>query len=349
MNDTLKKCLDDLEDRIDLLGEAALRKDWENFASGQLTGDVFSPKRNRPNLAGVNWPQISINAALNDLDLMALSQYGYCSEQLARADGSLLNVRCNYGTSIIPLLFGAEAFIMDEASNTLPGSRPLADPSAIRKIIAAGVPDLKAGFGERVFEMGDYFAQIAHQYPKIGRSVSVFHPDLQGPIDICELIWGSSLFIAIYDEPDLVHELLALIVETYIAFMRTWEKMIPFETEFNSHWGMLFRGKIMLRDDSATNFSRKMFEKFILPYDQRLMDEFGGAIHFCGKGDHFISSLSSLRGLHAINVSQPELNDMEKIYQNTVDKGIFLIGLNRAAAEKAVAEGRNLRGKVHCY
>ena len=105
----------------------------------------------------------------------------------------------------------------------------------------------------------------------------------------------------------------------------------------------------MLRDDSATNFSRKMFEKFILPYDQRLLDEFGGAVHFCGKGDHFISSLSTLRGLHAVNVSQPELNDMEKIYQHTVDKGILLIGLRRDAAEKAVAEGRNLRGKVNCY
>ncbi len=34
--------------------------------------------------------------------------------------------------------------------------------------------------------MGDYIAKIAHQYPKIGRSVSVFHPDLQGPMDICE-------------------------------------------------------------------------------------------------------------------------------------------------------------------
>jgi hypothetical protein len=349
MNDILKKCLDDLEDRIDLPEEAALLQEWKNFASGQFTGGFFSPKRSRLKLAGVNWPKISVNAALNDFDLMALSQYGYCSEQLARADGSLLNVRCNYGTSIIPLLFGAEAFIMDEASNTLPGSRPVADQSAIRKIIAAGIPDLKAGFGERVFEMGDYFAKISHQYPKIGRTVSAFHPDLQGPIDICELLWGSAIFTAIYDEPDLVHELLALVVETYIAFMRAWEKIIPFDPEFNSHWSMLFRGKIMLRDDSATNFSRKMFEKFILPYDQRLLDEFGGAVHFCGKGDHLINSLSTLRGLHAVNVSQPELNDMEKIYQHTVDKGIFLIGLNREAAEKAVAAGRNLRGKVHCY
>ena len=86
-----------------------------------------------------------------------------------------------------------------------------------------------------------------------------------------------------------------------------------------------------------------------MPYDQRLLDEFGGgAIHFCGKGDQFINPLSTLQGLHAVNVSQPELNNMEKVFQHTVDKGINLIGLKYEAAEKAVVEGRDLRGRVHC-
>lgn len=106
----------------------------------------------------------------------------------------------------------------------------------------------------------------------------------------------------------------------------------------------------MLRDDSATNFSRKMCEKFIIPHDQRLLNEFGGgAIHFCGKGDHFINSLATLQGLHAINVTQPELNDMEKIYQHTVDKGIHLLGIKYAEGEKAVLEGRDLHGLLNCF
>ncbi len=349
MKDILKKCLDDLEGRIDLREEEALLQDWKIFATGRFTGSIFSPKRSRPNPSGVEWPYISINAALDDFDSMALQQFGLCSDQLTAASGSLLNVRCNYGTSIIPLLFGTEVFIMDEALNTLPGSRPLIDLSAIRKVITAGIPDLKSGFGERVFEMGEYFTQISSQYPKIGQTISVYHPDLQGPMDICELLWGSSIFTAVYDEPEMVQDLLELVVETYISFMRAWEKIIPFDAEFNSHWGMLFRGKIMLRDDSATNFSRKMCDQFIIPYDQRLLNEFsGGAIHFCGKGDHFINTLGTLQGLYAINISQPELNDMEKIYQHTVDKGIHLLGLDYAAGKKAVREGRNLHGLVNC-
>ena len=83
-------------------------------------------------------------------------------------------------------------------------------------------------------------------------------------------------------------------------------------------------------------------------YDQRLLDEFcGGAVHFCGKGDHYIASLSDMPGVYAVQLSQPEYNDMEAVYANTVDKGIALIGLPRAAAEAALARGRPLHGRVH--
>jgi hypothetical protein len=96
------------------------------------------------------------------------------------------------------------------------------------------------------------------------------------------------------------------------------------------------------------NLSPRMVREFATPYDQRLLDEFGGgAIHFCGRGDHYIEGLGALRGLHAINLSQPGLNDMEKIFTNTVDRGINLIGLDREAAEAALGRGRDLRGRVH--
>ena len=155
-------------------------------------------------------------------------------------------------------------------------------------------------------------------------------------MDICELVWGSRLFLDVVDHPEMVHDFLALVTETYTAYMRAWKKVIPFQTDGNVHWGMLHKGTIMLRDDSGTNFSRRMYEKFILPYDQRLLNEFGGgAIHFCGKGDHFITLLGEMHGLHAVQLSQPHLNDMSKVYQHTVDRGIKLIGLGRSAAENA--------------
>jgi uroporphyrinogen-III decarboxylase len=178
--------------------------------------------------------------------------------------------------------------------------------------------------------------------------VHLYHPDLQGPIDICELLWGSSIFYAFIDTPDMVKALLELVTETYIQFMRAWNALEPYNGQWNMHGGALQRGRIMLRDDSAMNLSPAMFTEFIEPYDRRLLAEFGGgSIHFCGRGDHYIQAMSNIPNLYAINLTQPELNDMEVIYQHTVDKGICLLGLERKAAETALAAGRNLHGKIH--
>jgi len=349
MNSTLERCLEDLEARIDPQEEDRLFQSWLDFIHGRCHTPIFHPKRVHPSKTKTDWPEVSINSTLGDFDQMALQQYRLCSQQLEQADGNLLNVRCNYGTSIIPLLFGVQPFLMEESANTLPISHPLNNLDVIQTLIKQGVPDLTKGYGERVFAMGEYFKQIGQKFPKIGKYVHVYHPDLQGPMDICELVWGSRLFLDVIDHPEIVHTFLDLVCETYTAFMRAWEQVVPFQSEGNVHWGMLHQGTIMLRDDSGTNFSRRMYEKFILPYDQRLLDEFsGGAIHFCGKGDHFISLLGEMQGLHAIQLSQPHLNDMPKVYQHTIDKGIQLIGLGEQAALEAIEAGIDLKGRVHC-
>ena len=147
MNDTLKRCLDDLEARLDPQEEDAILQAWRDFSEDRFRGDIFSPRRSRPNPPKVEWPHVSINTALGDFDQMALQQFGGCSQTLADAGGAVLNVRCNYGSSIAPLLFGVEVFVMDEELETLPTSRPLNDKAAIRRLIDAGVPDLSTGYG----------------------------------------------------------------------------------------------------------------------------------------------------------------------------------------------------------
>lgn len=348
MNDLLKRCLDDLEERIDPAEEERLLGQWHAFVHGRHTGNLFAPRRSRPSPPRVEWPEVGVNAALEDYDAMALQQFGAVSDVLARGDGAVLSVRCNYGSSIVPLLFGVRPFIMDEALNTLPTSEPLNDVDAIRRLIDAGVPDLATGFGSRVLEMGHRYVEIARAYPRIGRYVYIYHPDLQGPMDICEVVWGSTVFLALYETPDLVKAFLELACETYNAYLRAWLQIVPFREGANSHWGYLHRGNIMLRDDSAMNLSPAMFDEFVRPYDQRLLHEFGGgAIHFCGRGDHYMPSMAEMEGLYAINLSQPHLNDMERIYRHTVDAGLVIVGLSREAAQAALDAGRDLHGLVH--
>jgi hypothetical protein len=343
--------LQDLEERIDADEEERLLREWRDFAGGRTTQGAFFPRRLKKSPPRLAWPAISINRTLDDMDAMLLAQYRGCSDTLSGENGTLMCVRSNYGTGIMPLLFGAELFVMEERLNTLPTAKAAhAGHAALRALAGQGVPDIRQGFGARVLEAGARFRKVAQRYPKIGRYVHIYHPDLQGPMDVCEMVWGSSIFLDIYDQPDLVKQLLGVITETYIVFMNAWQQVVPFESPDNVHWGMRHRGNLMLRDDSAMNFSPEMFAEFIGPYDQRLLDEFGGgAIHFCGKGDHYIHHIGAMRGVYAINLSQPEYNDMETIYCHTVDRDIRLVGLPKTAADQAAAQGRDLRGRAQAW
>jgi hypothetical protein len=347
----IKPFLQDLETRLDPAVEDELMAQWRGFSTGQFRGDLFLPQRARKAPAGVFWPPVRVNEALADFDRMLLQQLAGCSAALAAGSGALLDVRCNYGSSILPSVFGVKLFIMDDSYNTLPTSETVeGGTDGIRRLLDAGVPDFTQGFGPRVFEMGRRFIAALADYPKLRKYVHIYHPDLQGPMDVSEVLWGSGMFVELLDNPTLVHRLLALIVESYTAFLRRWQQIVPpMPGDLDSHWSMMHGGHIMLRDDSAMNLSPAMFDEFIAPYKQRLLDSFGGgAEHFCGRGDHYIERMCGLRHLHAIAMSQPDWNEMETIYRHTVDRGIKLIGLARAAADLALARGRNLHGQVHC-
>lgn len=347
----IEKYLEDLENRIDPAVEDDLYFQWRSFWEGTVKDEIFIPRRKKKSPTAVKWPEISINSTLNNYELMALQQFKGCSDILADGTGYLLNIRCNYGTGIIPSLFGAEMFVMDEKLNTLPTTKPLqGGEKKIVEIIGRGVPSVRGGLGIKVFEMAERFIEMMKDYPKVQKYVKIYHPDIQGPMDICELLYGSSLFIALIDKTELIHNLLNLITETYKLFMEEWVKFVPFENNYSTHWSMLIKGNIMLRDDSAMNLSPEMFDEFIKPYDGRLLKIFnGGGIHFCGRGDHYIEKLSEIEGVYAINMSQPGYNDMEKILKNTVDKGIKIIGLSRETSEELKKKGRDLKKSIQSF
>ena len=64
-------------------------------------------------------------------------------------------------------------------------------------------------------------------------------------------------------------------------------------------------------------------------------------MHFCGRGDHFIERLAKLEGLNGINMSQPHLNDMDKVFAATIDKGLHL-SLSTPSFDIGKHDGSNL-------
>ncbi len=344
--------LEELEARIDPAVEDDLRQQWLTFLEGRGTDPIFTPARQRKAPATLAWPSITVNQAMADQRAMALQQLRGLSDTLEAGSGQMLCVRCNYGVGILPTLFGARLFMMEDEQNCLPNVWPLDGGIAgIRRALEAGVPGFRQGLGEKVLTMGAFFNELIAPYPNLRRHLHIYHPDLQGPMDICELLWGSSIFTDMIDQPETVHAMLALIVETYTRFLREWLRIVPpLSGAHDAHWGLYHKGHIMLRDDSAMNLSPPMFREFIFPYDQQLITAFGGGcVHFCGRGSHYIAILSTMQGLNGINMSQPDYNDMEAIYTHTVDKGIPLLGFNRQFAQTALAAGRDLNHLVHCW
>jgi len=278
---------------------------------------------------------------------MLLQQFGAVSGVLARGGDKALGVRCNYGVGIMASQLGCDVVEMPREQGNTPTARPLGGMDAIEAAIQNGMPDLRAGQGADVFDTGERFLEAMQRYPVLGRWVALYHPDAQGPIDNAELAWGSDIFLAFYDCPERVHAFLDLMTEHYIAFMRKWFDMVPPRGETSTHWVLKQRGQIMLRDDSLMNLPPDICNEFIRDREERCLLEFGGgAIHYCGRGDHYIEPMSGIKGLTGVNLSQPHLNDMPRIYANTIDKGIPLLGFSHEWASKAA---RPLLGRVHVY
>ncbi|MBN1942119.1 MAG: hypothetical protein JW849_02385 [Phycisphaerae bacterium] len=347
---TLTRCMDDLAARIDPAEESAIHSAWVNFLDGRCGEEFFVPPARTPRPPKIDWPDVLLNDAIEDYELMLLSQFRIASDELTAGSSNCLGVRCNYGSGILPTLFGCDLFIMPRETDTLPTAVPLHDREKIQAVFDAGVPDFRAGLGEKVLHCVEQFQAVFEKYPILKEYVALYHPDWQGPIDIAEVVWGSEIFYAIFDEPDFVRSFLDLMTQTYAQSARAWFTRVPPTSNGQpaTHWQVMHKGTLVLREDSLMNLSPETYVDLIRPLDQALFDEFGGgAIHYCGRGEHFIPAMCEMKGLHGMNLSQPDMNDMEVIYQNTVDKGIPLLGLDRQEVDRAVKAGRPLRGWVH--
>ncbi|MBQ7293159.1 MAG: hypothetical protein IJW79_05400 [Clostridia bacterium] len=340
--------LEDIERRIDPETEEDFVKQWEDFLYDRFEMDIFTPVRKKINPPATDMEDININDAVEDYDLMLRSELIKVSKSLASKSNSLA-VRANYGTGILSSLFGAEIFVMPREQNTLPTTKPFNDTAKIEKMIEKGIPDLNNGFGKKVFEFGELCAETFAKYPKISKYLKVYHPDLQGPLDICELLWGGEMFYAMYDEPELVHSMLSLVTETYTAFLNKWYELFPCDSYMNPHWNTIWhRGKIFLRCDSAMNLSPELYKEFANPYDAVLLERFdGGAMHFCGRGDHYIETLCDTPKLYGINLGQPLHNDMEKIFANSVDKEIKILGFSKKILETLGKREKGYNRSLH--
>ncbi len=293
--------LSDLEDKLDV-GHLEQVRQRQTQALQFGRPDSLPLRIDCPDDTFARYPYAE---AFADMAKMLVNELAGLCASAALQDDAWPMIRANYGVGTLPSLFGTTCRIL---GNQLPWVDPLNDTEAIRRLVRQGVPNLTAGLGQRVLDTQAYYLEQLAPWPKCRSLIRLYHPDLQGPFDVAHLIWGTEIYYALTDEPELVHAFLDLVTETYIQFMRAAKVMISdeFAGGLVGHWGSIYRGRVVLRNDTAVNLSREHYETFVRPYDQKILDAFGaGSIHYCGRADQWVFQMIECRQLGGLNFGQP--------------------------------------------
>jgi hypothetical protein len=94
--------------------------------------------------------------------------------------------------------------------------------------------------------------------------------------------------------------------------------------EQDGHWSCL--GGLCVRNDSSITLSGRQYADFVKPHDRRLLQPWGGFIHFCGKGHQWLDEMLDIPGLRGLNISQGEFYDLEQVFGMCEAAGVAIVG-----------------------
>jgi len=243
--------------------------------------------------------------------------YGHLEEIADCAQNTFdapLCLRPNFGTVFIPSMFGLKYKV---PKDTFAWITSHLGKDEIRGF---NFPDLdKTDLMKRAIGYIQFFKE------KLPEWIHVYLPDTIGPFEIAHAVYGDNLFCDIYDDPSFVHYLLELCTDVYIQVTERLKKIIGEEKKNCYHGHALSRGIYMknggtrISEDSATLISPRHIDKFVIPYDEKALEAFGGGfIHFCGKNDYLLASFLNLDDVRAINLGNPEMYNFDITMQRFV-------------------------------
>lgn len=219
-----------------------------------------------------------------------------------------LQIRANYGNGVIASLFGSKVCRVED---NFPWTEEVG-PERATAWLDRGLPDLETGIYPQVADTMAYYREALAPYPRCRSAIHITQPDLQGPFDIAMQLWGGGILTALYDRPEVVQEFLDLVAETYIKVCRAISALSTqsIGRGFNClHWSVI-KGNCLIKDDSSTLLSARMYTDFIQPANEQVLTGLGGGgIHYCGSGDQWRKEFVSTEGLETADISQPDMID----------------------------------------
>lgn len=203
-----------------------------------------------------------------------------------------------FGTVVTASAFGCKVEFkpkLDPAAN--PRYYPIKKPEDIKSL---AIPDPeKDGLMPRVLEF--------IQYMKANSFLPVGITDFQGPLTTAnQLIGYDKLIYLMFDYPDLMHELMEKVTEGLIRWVKKQKEVIGEPLHECISDQQVYLGKhagIWFSDDDAVLMSPETYREFVVPYNSRVLTEFGGGIvHYCGNATHHAESFLKMEGLLGLNI-----------------------------------------------
>jgi len=169
---------------------------------------------------GLDWPTFDYCDIYESPEKMLISELAGVYMGCLLKDDRLFTIRANLGIGVIPSLFGCNILLPQ------PNQKPWAEPiikndfKKAQNLIENDVPDITCELGKKAIDTAKFYRTTLADYPKLSQAVHINLPDTQGPFDLAHILWGSEIYYALMDAPDLVHAVLKLVTQTYIDYSK---------------------------------------------------------------------------------------------------------------------------------
>lgn len=245
-------------------------------------------------------------------------------------DDSPLAIRNNHGTIQVASVLGGKWEIHE---NNYPWIDHLNSIEDIEKLLDNNLSEsiINRGILPHSFDTLNFYNEKLDKYPKCKKAIQISLPDLQGPFDTAEQLWGSDIYYAFYENPELLSSVLKRVTDVMLLLEKEFRKYSydKLESDFNTQHGYVIPGRILIRDDSSIMVSPEMYSEFIRPHDERILQEVkNGSIHFCGNGQHLVKEMLKIPYLKGLDFGQPEQMDISHIYSLCSEKKVAITNLN---------------------
>jgi hypothetical protein len=175
-----------------------------------------------------------------------------------------------------------------------------------------------------------YMKERLRDYPKCGRRIRLTHPDMQGPFQMAQNLFGGDFFIELYDNSDDVHWLLNRVTDAYIELFNIIDPLVNNYTADRGAvyiHGAIYPGRVLLKNDTATAMlSENHYLEFCRQYDEKVAKALGDvSVHYCGASQPFHHQAIMMEKLRGLNFGDPQMQDINTFMSEWNARGIAAV------------------------